>query len=252
VSAPVADLGARGLVADEHGGAVREMFGRIAPTYDVLNRVLSGGIDAAWRKRAIAMLEGAPSGPSLDLCAGTLDLTLLLDAARPHDRLIASDFSEPMLDFGRSKVPRAEVVVADAQALPFADASIAAVVCGFGIRNVGDPKKALAEVRRVLMPSGVFVTLEFFRPARLVTRVFHRAYATALLPAVGGLLSGHRDAYAYLARSMNGFLSRKDYEMALTDIGFLDVRGEDLTLGVASVVRAEVPNTLTRHWGEST
>jgi ubiquinone/menaquinone biosynthesis methyltransferase len=132
------------------------------------------------------------------------------------------------------------MVVADAQALPFEDASIAAVVCGFGIRNVADPEKAVREVRRVLVPGGVFVTLEFFRPTRLPTRLFHRLYASCLLPAVGGLLSGDRGAYAYLARSMDGFLSRPEYERALTQAGFVRVTAEDLTLGVASIVRAEV------------
>jgi ubiquinone/menaquinone biosynthesis methyltransferase len=239
--APIADLSARAPEAEAHGSAVRDMFGRIAPTYDLLNHVLSGGKDAAWRQRAIAALSGAPHGPSLDLCAGTLDLTVLLDRARPHDRLIASDFSEPMLQRGRAKVRRAELVVADAQQLPFEDRSIAAVVCGFGVRNVADPGKAIAEVERVLVPGGVFVTLEFFRPSRLPTRAFHRVYASLILPAIGGLLSGERAAYAYLARSMDGFLTRPAYEAALASAGFVNVTAEDLTLGVASVVRAEVP-----------
>jgi ubiquinone/menaquinone biosynthesis methyltransferase len=238
--APIADLEARAPSRLEHGDAVRDMFGRIAPTYDLLNRVMSGGLDAAWRKRAIDALAGAPRGASLDLCAGTLDLTVLLDRARPHQRLIASDFSEPMLLLGKSKVPRAEIVVADAQALPFSDASIAAVVCGFGIRNVADPEKALREIRRVMMPGGVFVTLEFFRPTRVPTRVFHSLYASVLLPTVGGLLSGDRGAYAYLARSMDGFYSRAEYERAVAQAGFAKVTGEDLTLGVASLIRAEV------------
>ncbi len=242
VAGPIAEVDARGggEAAAGHTDAVRDMFGRIAPTYDLLNRVLSGGLDAAWRERAVAALRGAPRGPSVDLCAGTLDLTVLLDRARPHQRLIAADFSEPMLREGRAKVPRAELVVADAQALPFQDASIAAVVCGFGIRNVADPEKAIREVRRVLVPGGVFVTLEFFRPARLSTRLFHRAFATHVLPAVGGLLSGDRGAYAYLARSMDGFLSRAEYERAVAQAGFSSVTGEDLTLGIASIVRAEV------------
>ncbi len=239
--APIADVTTRAIegAPDGHTDAVRDMFGRIAPTYDLLNRLLSGGLDVAWRQRAIAALGGAPRGPSLDLCAGTLDLTALLDRARPHERLIACDFSEPMMREGRAKVPRAEIVVADAQALPFADASLAAVVCGFGIRNVADTEKAIREVRRVLVPGGVFVTLEFFRPSRLPTRLFHRAYATCLLPAVGGLVSGDRDAYAYLARSMDGFFSRPEYERAVTQAGFVRVTGDDLTLGVASIVRGE-------------
>ncbi len=240
--APIAELDARapGDAAVGHAEAVRDMFGRIAPTYDLLNRVLTVGLDAAWRERAVAALAGAPRGPSLDLCAGTLDLTVLLDRARPSTRLIASDFSEPMLLRGKSKAPRAELVVADAQELPFADASIAAVVCGFGIRNVADPEKAVREVRRVLMPGGVFVTLEFFRPTSLVTRTLHRTFMSHVLPTVGGLLSGDRSAYAYLARSMDGFLSRPEYERAVRQTGFAKVSGEDLTLRVASIVRAEV------------
>jgi ubiquinone/menaquinone biosynthesis C-methylase UbiE len=87
----------------------------------------------------------------------------------------------------------------------------------------------------------VVVTLEFFRPARLPTRIFHRAFATCLLPAVGGMLSGDRDAYAYLAQSMDGFLSRDEYVRAVKQAGFLPVTAKDLTLGVASIVRAEVP-----------
>jgi len=206
--APIAELSAREPNQGGHTDAVRDMFGRIAPTYDLLNRVMSGGLDVAWRQRAIDALEGAPRGPSLDLCAGTLDLTVMLDRARPHQRLIASDFSEPMLLQGRSKVPRAELIVADAQTLPFEDRSIAAVVCGF------------------------------FRPAQLVTRLFHTAYANVLLPAVGGLLSGDRGAYAYLARSMDGFLFRAEYEHAVARAGFVRIEAEDLTLGVASIIRA--------------
>jgi ubiquinone/menaquinone biosynthesis methyltransferase len=241
----------RGLVPDVaerrggdagHAAAVRAMFGRIAPTYDFLNHVLSAGFDVAWRRRAVARLAGAPPGTTLDLCAGTMDLSVLLDGARPKDRLIAADFSREMLDRGTKKAPRAEVLVADAESLPFENGTIAAVVCGFGIRNVGDPLRAVREVRRVLAPSGVFVTLEFFRPETAATRALHRFFASLLLPLVGGILSGDRGAYAYLARSMKGFLSRPEYEAALLGAGFTRVTGEDLTFGVASLVRAEVPS----------
>ena len=242
MTTPIPVVGARtaGELADGHASAVREMFDRIAPTYDVGNRVLTAGLDAAWRQKAIDALSWdprPPGGPSLDLCAGTLDLTLLLGRARPLHRLIAADFSEPMLLLGRAKVPRAERVVADAQALPFEDGSMAAVVCGFGIRNVADPERAIREVVRVLIPGGVFVTLDFFRPTRPVNRLLHGAVLSHLLPAVGGLLSGDRAAYAYLARSMDGFYSREEYERALAQAGFRAVRSEELALGVASVVR---------------
>ncbi len=237
---PVAEVSRRPKDGAAHADAVRAMFGRIAPTYDLLNRVLSGGLDGAWRKRAVAALAGAPEGATLDLCAGTLDLTALVDRARPEGRLVAADFSEAMLARGAKKAPRAEIVVADAHSLPFEDGAMAAVICGFGVRNLADPARAVREVRRVLEPGGVFVTLEFFRPDTRATRAFHRAYASVLLPLVGGVLSGDRGAYAYLASSMQWFWSRAEYEAELASSGFRGVSGEDLTLGVASIVRAEV------------
>ncbi len=240
MTAPIADLQARRGEEAAHGTAARRMFDRIAPTYDTLNRLLSAGTDRRWRVRAIAELAGAPAGPVVDLCAGTMDLTALVAHARPRDRVIAVDFSAAMLAAGRSKAPRAESLVADANALPFGDGEIAAVVCGFGVRNLADPRRGAQEVLRVLRPGGVFVVLELFRPRRLVTRAFHRAYANVVLPTVGGWLSGDRSAYRYLASSMAGFLSREQYEQTLADVGFVGVRGFDLTLGVASIVRGEV------------
>jgi ubiquinone/menaquinone biosynthesis methyltransferase len=238
--APIPELRERAHHEVDHGDGVRAMFDRIAPTYDVLNRVLSAGTDRQWRARAIHELRGAPPGPRLDLCAGTMDLTALLADAFPDDRVVAADFAKEMLDAGRHKAPRAEVVVADAMDLPFADNEFSGVICGFGMRNLADPARGAREARRVLKPGGVFVTLEFFRPTRVAMRLFHGAYARVVLPAVGGLLSGERSAYRYLARSMDGFLSRDEYVRALADAGFVRVTATDLTLGVASVVRAEV------------
>jgi ubiquinone/menaquinone biosynthesis methyltransferase len=216
------------------------MFDRIAPTYDTLNRLLSAGIDARWRARAVAALRDA-QGPVLDLCAGTLDLAALLERARPRDRVVAVDFSAAMLEAGRRKAPRTEIVVGDATALPFGDAEFGAVVCGFGMRNLADPERGVREVMRVLRPGGRFVTLELFRPTRLATRAFHRAYAGVLLPTLGGLVSGDAGAYRYLVRSMARFFSRNEYEELLRACGFGRVRGDDLTLGVASLVSGERP-----------
>jgi ubiquinone/menaquinone biosynthesis methyltransferase len=241
VSDPIADVHARRGDEASHGQAARHMFERIAPTYDVLNRLMSAGIDRRWRARAVAEVARSAAGPVLDLCAGTMDLTAMLARVRPSgERIVAVDFSPAMLEAGRRKAPGAEVVVADAAALPFDDGVFAAAVCGFGMRNLGDPLAGAKEVRRVLRPGGVFVTLELFRPTRATTRVFHGAYARLVLPAVGGIVSGDRRAYEYLARSMAGFLTRQQYEHLLASAGFGQVDAYDLTLGVASIVRAEV------------
>jgi len=237
---PVADLRARPGHEDEHGEGARRMFERIAPTYDRLNRTLSGGLDSRWRVKAVREIALAPAGPLLDLCAGTMDLTADLVDLRPDERVVAVDFARAMLDKGRHKAPRAEVVVADAMALPFADRTFSGVICGFGMRNLSDVQKGVDEVRRVLSPGGVFVTLEFFRPIRPLARAFHATFAKSVLPTIGGWLSGDSASYRYLAESMVGFLSRTEYESLLSAAGFESVRGVDLTLGVASVVRAEV------------
>jgi ubiquinone/menaquinone biosynthesis methyltransferase len=233
--APIADVRARA----GHESAARSMFDRIAPTYDLLNRVLSGGIDRRWRTRAIAELESTASGPVLDLCAGTMDLAAMLVRARPRDRVVAVDFSAAMLDAGRGKAPTAEVVVADAASLPFDDNTFAAAICGFGMRNLADPRNGARQVNRVLRSGAPFITLELFRPAHLAARAFHGAYAKVVLPALGGLVSGDRGAYRYLARSMASFFTREEYEGMLREVGFRNVTGYDLTLGVASIVRAE-------------
>lgn len=238
-SAPIADLKERRSEPDAHHAAARGMFERIAPTYDVLNQILSAGTDCLWRARAVEEVLRAPPGAILDLCAGTLDLAAAIAARRPSDRIVAVDFSPAMLARGARKAPRVETIVADAQHLPFGERSFAAVVCGFGMRNLADLTLGLREVRRVLCAGGIFVTLELFRPSRVAARALHRVYANALLPAIGGLVSGDTKAYEYLARSMAGFVSRTEYEDALRGCGFSRVRGVDLTLGVASLVCAE-------------
>ena len=218
------------------------MFQRIAPRYDLLNRVLSGGIDQRWRREAIVAVRPRPRARVLDLCAGTLDVTEGLADAYPDVTLTAADFAAEMLERGKRKVPKADCVVADAMALPFADASFDAAVCSFGIRNVANTERALRELRRVLTPGSRFVTLEFFRSAQVLTRAWRDSFTQLVLPAVGRLLAGDAAAYRYLASSMANFLSRKEYEALLRSVGFCNVSGRDLTLGIASLVVAEVPS----------
>jgi ubiquinone/menaquinone biosynthesis methyltransferase len=208
--------------------SVRDMFDGIAPTYDVLNRVLSLGIDQSWRKKAVRALEGA--SPILDLCAGTLDLAACVEAAGA--RVVAADFSAKMLQCGKTKV-RAPLVQADALKLPFADGAFAGVICGFGLRNLPDPLAGLREMRRV---APRLVVLDFFRPRRTVTRLIQNLYNQRVLPLVGGMVSGDRSAYAYLASSIERFATLEEaHDLALA-AGFSDVRGEDLTAGIAALL----------------
>lgn len=239
-SVPVPDLSRRADAPEAHASANQAMFERIAPTYDVLNKLMTAGIDRRWRTRAIAIIrEAVPARGAkvLDLCAGTLDLAAMMEQALPDAAITACDFSAQMLARGKDKVRRTEVVVGDALALPFPDASFDVVVCGFGMRNLADLALGIREARRVLRPGGTFVTLELFAAKKLRTRAFHETFANLALPALGAVVAGDRDAYKYLAKSMQGFVTRDAYARLLEDAGFLDVAAEDLTLGVASIVR---------------
>jgi ubiquinone/menaquinone biosynthesis methyltransferase len=235
----IAEVGARGGQPAEHALAVRSMFDRISPTYDLLNRLLSAGIDRRWRKRALELLaERLPEGPLLDSCAGTLDLAQAMEARFTGRTLLAADFAREMLVRGRGKVSaQVPLAVADAMRLPVRDGVLAGMTCAFGMRNLADTRRGLAEACRVLKPGGVFVVLEFYRPSTFVMRAFHAVYARFVLPAVGTLISRDREAYAYLARSMKGFHTRGEFEALAREVGFSAVQGEELTLGIASLVR---------------
>lgn len=218
--------------------AVRDMFARIAPGYDRANRVMSMGIDQWWRRIALRELGDAVRGDMLDLCAGTMDFSAAL--APTARSVTALDFCADMLEAGRAKVPATvKTVCADAREMPLPDATFDGIVAGFGIRNVPQPERALAEALRVLRPGGLFITVDFFRPTTLLARFFSSTYNRLVLPIVGGLISGDSSAYSYLVGSMDAWHDRQGYERLCLDAGFASVKGWELFPPVASIVIAK-------------
>jgi len=229
---------------------VRQIFSEIAPRYDLLNHVLSLNIDRIWRRKAIAELavERDPEGTYLDLCAGTMDISVMIARAKTfRGSVVSADFAEPMLREGRDKIggSRISPVAADALELPLASESMSGAIVAFGIRNVAGLDAALTEVRRVLAPGARFVILEFSRPDSAVLNALYQQYFRRVLPAIGSLLSGHPTAYRYLPDSVSNFPTREELARRMRSAGFSKVSWHPLTFGVAAIhvgERAAVAN----------
>jgi ubiquinone/menaquinone biosynthesis methyltransferase len=230
-SAPVAG-------ATDRAPQVREMFDSLAPTYDRANRVISMGLDQGWRRKAIARLNTSAQGRMIDLCAGTLDLTVMLLEAGASE-VHALDFAEQMLLAGQPKIPAeapVQLVTADARDMPLEDASIDGIIAGFGLRNVPEVHRAIDECARVLKPGGRLVVLEFFQPTTLTSKVLSGTYNRFVLPILGGWMSGYASAYRYLAGSIDAFHTREDFAAMMEERGFVDVRCESMFPPVADIV----------------
>jgi demethylmenaquinone methyltransferase/2-methoxy-6-polyprenyl-1,4-benzoquinol methylase len=209
------------------------MFDAIAGRYDLLNRVLSGGLDRRWRARTIAALNLTGRETVLDLCTGTADLALAAAGGKPHaKRVIGVDFAAAMLLLGKKKAPAIDFIRGDATHLPLGDATIDAVTIGFGIRNVEDPALACREIARVLKRDGKLAILELSLPRTAVVRSFYLWYSKRVLPLIGRAISGHTSAYTYLPASVEAFLSPDAFAQLLRDCGFSGVRAVPLTMGV--------------------
>ena len=219
---------------------VRRIFSEIAPRYDLLNHVLSLNIDRGWRRAALTDLgwRDRPDGVYLDLCAGTLDVgAMLARTAGFRGGVVGADFAEPMLRRGVGKADPNVLspVVADALDLPLRDGTVAGAIVAFGIRNLADLDEGLREVRRVLMPGGRFVILEFSTPPSPVIRAGYRFYSHRVLPAIGKLVSGHPTAYQYLPESVDNFPTADKLADRMRAAGYRNVRWRHLTLGVAAI-----------------
>ena len=182
------------------------MFGRVAPRYDLLNHLLSANVDRYWRARTVRRVSDVLSRPgavSLDLCCGTGDLMFALRKTAAG-RVIGSDFCHPMLVAAREKRP-CDVFESDALRLPVRDGSLDLITVGFGFRNLANYRRGLEEILRVLKPGGAAAILEFSQPPNRAFAALYNFYSQHVLPVIGGMLSGSRDAYTYLPESVRKF-----------------------------------------------
>lgn len=224
------------------------MFDRIAPRYDLLNRLLSFRRDVAWRKRMGRMIPEGRDLKLLDIATGTADQILSLMTTTPRiTQAVGVDMSEGMLDHGRKKITklgwenRIELKTGDAMSIPEPGSSFDVATMSFGIRNVLNVTEALREVRRVLKPGGRAMILEFSTPANPLFRPLYFFYLRHILPVIGGMLSGDRTAYTYLNRTIETFPSGEDFCVIMREAGFVNVKATPLTFGIASIYQGDRP-----------
>ena len=237
----------RQLSVSKDPARIAGMFDAIARRYDTLNHLLSAGLDRRWRRRAIRELALSGRERVLDLCTGTGDLAVAAVTGPDGQArdVVGIDFAGEMLRHARAKIadaglhPRVRLVRGDATAVPLPDASVDAAMVAFGIRNVIDPARACAEMRRVLRPGGRLAILEFGAPRLPGIRALYLAYFRYLLPVIGRTFSRHRDAYSYLPASVIEFPVGAAFARVLETAGFVDVRYQALTFGIVYLYLAK-------------
>ena len=223
---------------------VGRMFDSIAPTYDLLNRGTSLGIDTLWRRKLIAQLDPQQHRTILDVATGTADVAIQTVLRTGADHVTGVDLSEGMLAYGRTKVKkrglteRITLEQGDSEALPYADASFDAVTVAFGVRNFEHLEQGLAEMLRVLRPGGKLVVLEFSRIKYAPLRWAFNFYFGKIMPLIGRLQSKDPRAYAYLFESVQAFPSGRDFQAILARVGYKDTTWHALTFGIAAIYTA--------------
>ncbi len=232
--------GPEALSCETH--AMGRMFDRIAPTYDLLNHLLSLGRDFSWRRRTAERIERTQPIRLVDLATGTADMLLAALQRRPNiTEAIGLDAAGQMLEIGRQKAQRSGVaervrfIQGDLTRTPFAPESFDVVTMAFGIRNTPDSAATLREVRRILKPGGRALILEFSLPACPVMRRVHLVYLRLVVPLVGAILSGDRQAYRYLDKSIESFHKPDAFRDLMEQEGFTQTAATPLTGGIASI-----------------
>ena len=221
---------------------VQDVFQRIAPRYDLMNRLMTGGQDLTWRRQVVALAQIPPGGRVLDLGAGTGDLASEAIAQQPTCHPLAADFTFEMMKVGRQNLKRAQAIqwwsCADALYLPFPDESFDAVISGFLLRNVTNIHQTLREQYRVLRPNGRVIALDTTRPRPSLLTPFIRFHMRRVIPFLGDLLTGSRDAYTYLPSSSENFLLAEDLQARFESAGFCQTGFQRRMFG-----------TIAIHWG---
>ncbi len=220
---------------------VREMFNSIAPKYDLLNHVLSVGIDISWRKKVIRIIENYPHKFILDVATGTGDLAIAAATKLNPEKVTGVDIAAEMLRYQEIKLEKRnlnnliELRLGDGESLPFDDNSFDVVMVAFGVRNFENLQKGLAEMYRVLKKEGLIVILEFSKPVKFPVKQLYNFYFTRILPSIGRMMSRSSSAYTYLPNSVEYFPSGKKFTAYLQRTGFLQTTVKPLTLGIASI-----------------
>jgi demethylmenaquinone methyltransferase/2-methoxy-6-polyprenyl-1,4-benzoquinol methylase len=219
------------------------MFARIARRYDVANHLLSAGVDIRWRSQLVKSVRRAEPRAILDLATGSGDVAFSLSHGLPEQvQILGMDFCQPMLDEAEIKkrtrhCANVTFQQGDGLALPLADNSYDAVTISFGLRNMGDLRKSLGEMRRVLRPDGRMFILEFSRPDRWF-RPFYYFYLRRILPGLAQLVTGDRAAYVYLNETIEQFPDRDALSAEIRAAGFADVKARSMSFGIVALHEA--------------
>ena len=226
----------------EETNPIRAMFNAVAPRYDLLNRLLSLGIDRHWRKVAVREFEQVENKKYLDMATGTADVAL--EFAKIHSKtsqIIGIDFSFSMLKLGRQKIltnsfsKRIKLVPGAAENIPLKDHTFDGAITAFGVRNFLDAQKGLKEIYRILKPNGKIVVLEFSFPKNGFLNKIYRFYFEKILPFLGRIISGHKNAYSYLPASVISFPQGEAFNELLECSGFKSVSMKSMTFGIVTI-----------------
>jgi demethylmenaquinone methyltransferase/2-methoxy-6-polyprenyl-1,4-benzoquinol methylase len=226
---------------DEKKRFVKEKFSSISGKYDLLNSLLSLQIDRYWRWRTVRLLREFPGGWVMDLCAGTLPLSLELARQAPKRQVLSIDFCEDMLRAGASALPRdgrserIYPVCGDGEIIPAPTNSFWGCTVAFGVRNLSRTLAGLEEMHRILRPTGKLLILEFSRPTNPIIKPLYNWYLNRVLPTVAGLISGDKEAYEYLASSIAAFYEPEELLSMMREAGFATAKRIPLTFGIVSI-----------------